>query len=145
MFREAAIADLPTLVSLLGDDILGQTRESRDLAPYQLAFKAISEDPNHSIVVMEIDQQLVGCAQLSFLPNLTYEGSWRAQIEGVRIASSHRGQGLGAQLFKELIDRAKARRCRMVQLTTNKSRPDAISFYEGLGFEATHEGMKLSL
>ena len=33
----------------------------------------------------------------------------------------------------------------MVQLTTNKSRTEARTFYEKLGFEATHEGMKLYL
>jgi hypothetical protein len=33
----------------------------------------------------------------------------------------------------------------MVQLTTDKSRKDAHRFYERLGFEASHEGMKLTL
>jgi hypothetical protein len=32
-----------------------------------------------------------------------------------------------------------------VQLTTDKTRPDARRFYEGLGFVASHEGMKLHL
>lgn len=33
----------------------------------------------------------------------------------------------------------------IIQLTTNKERPDARKFYEKLGFKATHEGMKLYL
>jgi hypothetical protein len=33
----------------------------------------------------------------------------------------------------------------MVQLTSDKARPDAIRFYESLGFVASHEGMKLHL
>ena len=33
----------------------------------------------------------------------------------------------------------------IIQLTTNKERPDALRFYEKLGFKATHEGMKLYL
>ncbi|WP_229317497.1 hypothetical protein [Larkinella sp. C7] len=33
----------------------------------------------------------------------------------------------------------------MVQLTTDKKRPDAIRFYESLGFVDSHEGMKLQL
>jgi hypothetical protein len=33
----------------------------------------------------------------------------------------------------------------MVQLTSDKQRPDAIRFYQGLGFVASHEGMKLKL
>jgi len=30
-------------------------------------------------------------------------------------------------------------------LTKDKSRPDALRFYERLGFRASHEGMKLHL
>jgi GNAT superfamily N-acetyltransferase len=43
------------------------------------------------------------------------------------------------------IERARQRGCLMVQLTSDKSRTDAIRFYEGLGFVASHEGMKLHL
>jgi hypothetical protein len=35
--------------------------------------------------------------------------------------------------------------CALVQLTSDKTRRDAIRFYESLGFVASHEGMKLSL
>jgi GNAT superfamily N-acetyltransferase len=43
------------------------------------------------------------------------------------------------------IERARSRGCGIVQLTTNKARDDARRFYERLGFNATHEGMKLML
>jgi GNAT superfamily N-acetyltransferase len=43
------------------------------------------------------------------------------------------------------IDEARRRGCRLVQLSTNKSRSDAHRFYERLGFVASHEGMKLPL
>jgi ribosomal protein S18 acetylase RimI-like enzyme len=43
------------------------------------------------------------------------------------------------------IVRARERGCHLVQLTTDKTRREARSFYEGLGFVATHEGMKLPL
>ena len=66
-----------------------------DLAAYKAAFDAILVDPNHYILVMEKDGELIGCVQVSYLPNLTFKGSWRAQFEGVRISRSHRGAGLG--------------------------------------------------
>lgn len=56
-----------------------------------------------------------------------------------------RGQGIGAAMMSHAIERARARGCQMIQLSTNKQRADAKRFYERLGFEATHEGMKLSL
>lgn len=43
------------------------------------------------------------------------------------------------------IDRARSRECVMVQLTTDHARPDALRFYERLGFVASHHGMKLRL
>ncbi len=114
-----------------------------DLAAYKAAFDAILVDPNHYILVMEKDGELIGCVQVSYLPNLTFKGSWRAQFEGVRISRSHRGAGLGRQLIGEAIARAKARGCKIVQLTTTAGRPEAIAFYKSLGFKGTHIGMKL--
>ncbi len=61
----------------------------------------------------------------------------------MRVAASHQRHGIGRALFEQLIAMAEPRGCRMVQLTTDKRRPDACRFYESLGFAATHEGMKL--
>ena len=83
--------------------------------------------------------------QITYIPYLTYQGGWRALIEGVRIAPGLRSRGLGQMLFEWAIGRARARGCHMVQLTTDKSRKDAHRFYERLGFVASHEGMKLTL
>ena len=81
--------------------------------------------------------------QLTYIPYLTYIGSWRCLIEGVRIHSGYRGQGLGRRLFEWAIQRAKERNCRLLQLTSDKTRGDALRFYESLGFVASHEGFKL--
>jgi GNAT superfamily N-acetyltransferase len=43
------------------------------------------------------------------------------------------------------IDKCRERGCELVQLTTDKSRADALRFYQSLGFVDSHEGMKLSL
>ncbi|HAT36370.1 MAG TPA: GNAT family N-acetyltransferase, partial [Rhodospirillaceae bacterium] len=48
------------------------------------------------------------------------------------------------RMFEWAIDVCKERGCGLVQLTTDKGRPDAHRFYDSLGFEATHEGYKLS-
>ena len=110
---------------------------------YIAAFEAISADPNNELIVVCKLDSVVGVLQLTFIPYLTYQGSERALIEGVRVAKTHRSGGVGQALFKWAIERAKARGCRMLQLTTDKARPDAVRFYERLGFRASHEGMKL--
>ena len=43
------------------------------------------------------------------------------------------------------IQQCRQRDCALVQLTTDKTRPDAQRFYEKLGFKSTHEGYKLAL
>jgi GNAT superfamily N-acetyltransferase len=147
-FRRAKRADLPTLVQLLADDFLGARRElvSDPLLPgYVAAFEAIAADPNEMLLVADLDGAVVGMLQLSFLRHLTYQGGLRAHIEGVRTRSDIRGQGIGRQLMAHAIETARERGCYMVQLTTDKQRPDAIRFYESLGFEARHEGFKMML
>ncbi|MGE8675759.1 MAG: N-acetyltransferase family protein [Achromobacter kerstersii] len=148
VFRRARQEDLPQIVAMLADDELGATREdaSVPLNPrYTAAFAAIAQDSNQFLAVVEQDSHLVGCLQLSFIPGLSRLGQWRGQIESVRIASSSRGQGLGRAMFEWAIEQCRQQGCGIVQLTTDRARPDARRFYESLGFVATHDGMKLSL
>lgn len=147
-FRVAVEEDLASIVSLLASDPLGALREhaSDSLSSnYRTAFQAISSDPNHELLVADIESAVIGVLQLSFIPHLTYEGGWRAQIEGVRVSEELRSRGVGRALLESAISRAKDRGCHLVQLTTDKRRPEALEFYLGLGFEATHHGMKLHL
>src|SRR5690606_20662984 len=147
-FRSAAVDDLPDLVRMLADDPLGSGREtwSDPLATgYADAFAAIEADPNNELAVAILDGAVVGMLQLSVIPSLTYQGRWRALIEGVRAASGVRSRGVGAAMFKWAIERARSRGCVMVQLTTDRQRGDALRFYERLGFVASHHGMKLRL
>lgn len=152
-FRRATAEDLPAIVALLADDALGAGRE--DPGPpvnpaYAAAFAAIEADANQYLAVVERDgqgggRQVIGCLQLSFIPGLSRLGAWRGQIESVRIASGERGGGLGRRMFEWAIEECRERGCALVQLTTDKAREDARRFYEGLGFRASHEGMKLTL
>ena len=87
--------------------------------------------------------EIIGTLQLSFIQYLTYRGGIRAQIEAVRIRKDKRGLGIGKIMFEWAINRAKARKAHLLQLTTDKKRPKAIKFYEELGFKQSHEGMKM--
>jgi len=149
-FRRAKQDDLAAIVAMLADDVLGQGREVghetgavSDL--YLNAFDAIKAQPGNDVYVGEADGIVVATAQLTLIPNLSISGTLRAQIEGVRVASSQRGQGTGEALIRWLIERAREAGAGLVQLTTNKTRDDALRFYERLGFETSHEGMKLKL
>ncbi len=147
-FRDADASQIEDIVRLLADDSLGKNRERFEMplpAAYLAAFEAIVKDPNNELIAGMVSNRLVGVLQLTYLPNLTYMGRWRAQIEGVRIARDFRAQGAGRQLVEHAIERARSRDCHLVQLTTDKSRPDTLAFYEALGFRASHLGLKLHL
>jgi GNAT superfamily N-acetyltransferase len=144
--RPATRRDVPAIVELLANDPLGKKRERFATPipqPYYDAFDAIASDPNHELMVMDIDGVVAGTLQLTVLPYLTYQGGSRAQIEAVRVAAGRRGEGLGRHLLQWAIDRARERGCHLVQLTTDAARPEAAAFYESLGFRPTHIGMKL--
>jgi len=145
-FRTATQDDLVSIVEMLADDPLGKRREKFQqplLQEYSQAFAAIEQDPNNEIIVACRDEAVVGFFQITYIPYLTYMGRWRALVEGVRVHRVHRGQGLGRQLLLKAIALAKEKECHLIQLTTDKTRPEAIAFYESLGFVASHEGMKL--
>ena len=147
-FRAARRDELAAIVELLADDPLGASREQpRHPLPeaYARAFDAIDRDRNNLLLIGVDRQTVVAVLQLTFIPNLTRGGGWRAQIEGVRVAASHRGSGLGERLVEQAVDLARERGCILLQLTSDKTRTDALRFYRRLGFVASHEGMKLAL
>ena len=149
IFRKATEADIPNIVKMLADDELGSKREDYKCPlpkSYYDAFQNIFQDKNQELIIFEnFDKETIGTIQLSFLQYLTYQGGLRAQIEAVRIHKKFRGKGFGKEIFKWAIKRSKDKGAHLVQLTTDKLRPDAIEFYKALGFKDSHMGMKLNL
>ncbi len=146
IIREATRADLPAVVALLADDVLGKARDFPVVdAAYERAYAAIAADPRNLLVVGEDAGEVVACLQVTYIPGLGRHGAERSLVEAVRVRADRRGQGLGARLMAWVIAEARARGCALVQLTTDKSRTDAHRFYARLGFVASHEGMKLAL
>ena len=146
VYRKATKADVFAIVEMIADDKLGKTREQFEdplPEPYYQAFENINADANQELIVVEDSGEIIGTMQLSFIQYLTYKGGIRAQIEAVRIKKNRRGQGLGKQMFIWAIERAKEKNAHVLQLTTDKKRPEAIKFYEDLGFIKSHEGMKM--
>lgn len=147
-FRRATRDDLPSIIALIADDQIGQTREDTS-APlngaYIEAFAAIARDDNQVLAVAEQEGAVIGCLQITFIPGLSRLGMWRGNIESVRVAKHLRGQGIGRAFFEWAIARCRERGCKLAQLTMDKRRSDASLFYQSLGFTPSHEGMKLSL
>jgi GNAT superfamily N-acetyltransferase len=148
IFRLAKRADQPAIVRMLADDDLGSQRERYENPlpeSYYAAFEHIDGDANHELIVAELSGDVIGTLHLMFLPSLSFQGGLRAQVESVRVDKPYQSKGIGGDMMRWAIERAKSRGAHVVQLTTHKSRADAHRFYERLGFIGTHLGMKLSL
>ena len=146
-FREATEADLPAIVALLADDALGGSREQPGQplpAEYAAGFRAMTAQGG-AILLAEQDGATVACLQLDVIHGVSQRGLARAQVEGVRVASHRRGQGIGAALLHEAMRRAASLGAGSMQLTTNAARHDAQRFYTRLGFVQSHLGFKREL
>jgi ribosomal protein S18 acetylase RimI-like enzyme len=141
--RRARLEDLDAILALLRRDSFSYQGDGD--ADYRRAFQEIESHPDHELIVAVLDGQVVGTLQLTFLPGLTYQGGWRAQVEAVRVREDLRNLKIGTRLMEWVIAGARERGCKLVQLTTNVARLDAQRFYRRLGFEASHVGMKLKL
>ncbi len=146
--RDATRGDIPTIVGLLADDGLGSTRETVDgpvPESYFAAFDAIASTPLVRLLVAETGGEIVGCMQLNLIPHISMKGGIRAQLQSMRIRGDKRNQRLGETFIRMAMDIARGAGCTMMELTTDNSRDDAHRFYQRLGFQATHQGMKIRL
>lgn len=144
--RRATADDIPAIVAMLADDDLGALRETPDdLSPYEEAFVRIDGDPQQHLMVAEGDGRTLGTLHLTVIPGLSRRGSTRALIEAVRVHTDVRGMGLGTRFIQWAVTESRRLNCALVQLTSDATRVDAHRFYEGLGFEASHLGFKMSL
>ncbi|PWK66235.1 acetyltransferase (GNAT) family protein [Streptomyces sp. CG 926] len=169
IFREATRRDLPAVLALLADEDAVPDPASISVGEaHERAFAAIEADPRNELLVLtdEADpaggshpagrshaaggsdapgEVVLGCLQLTYIPGLGQNGKERALVEAVRIRADRRGSGLGAELMRLAVERARERGCGLVQLTSSKRRTAAHRFYERLGFARSHEGFKLHL
>ncbi|MCA0399791.1 MAG: GNAT family N-acetyltransferase [Proteobacteria bacterium] len=139
---EARLADMPTIIEILGE---GQRQRTdfwnEETAPrYEALFRAIAADPGVALIVAREDEKVLGVVQLVFTPGLTLGAPLKASLESVFIAASARGRGIGAKLVAAAEHRARTRGARVIRLLSHKDRVDAHRFYRNQGYAQSHEG-----
>lgn len=141
-WREAVAEDVPAIVAMLADDLLGRSRECDDLSPYRAAFEAMQAESGNCLIVGEVAGTVVATYQLTFITGLSLKAARRAQLESVRVASEQRGGGIGAALMRDAEERARAANCSLIQFTSNATRDRAHEFYKRQGYLPSHLGFK---
>ncbi|WP_109525337.1 MULTISPECIES: GNAT family N-acetyltransferase [Nocardia] len=144
--QRAARADVPALVALLSDDEIGGAREGSEIARYEEAYDAVTRDASHYLaVVRDEDDRIVGTMQLTIIPGLSRSGTTRLQIEGVRVAATQRSRGIGTAMLEWAHDHGRHRGATLAQVTTDRVRERAHTFYARLGYGNSHVGLKRAL
>jgi len=132
LIRQATDKDLPKIIDLLremdGEDGLAQDES-------WATWTKINEYPYYKIFVIEERASLIGTCSLVIIDNLGHLGAKLAVAENMIISQEFRGQGMGNQLMKFVMARAKEEKCYKLMLSSNKKRTLAHNFYEKLGFE----------
>ena len=93
---------------------------------------ALLANPSIEVWVVRTRGTIIGMGSLVHLPTLT---NTYARIDDVVIDEDHRGRGLGELLSRKLIDRARARGAKGIDLTSGPDRAAANRLYRRLGFE----------
>ena len=146
--RDARREEIPLIVAMLADDMLGSTRDAvvDPLPPaYYAAFDAIAASRDNRLLIAELDGEAVGSLQITFIPGLAKVGASKMLVEQVRVVGARRGTGIGREIMAAVVALARARHCKSVELASHRRRTDAHRFYARLGFVASHVGMTLAL
>ena len=148
IFRDAEASDIREILDLIINGVppgAPPRIEDAPLENYKAAFTAITEDPNHRLIVGELGGQVVATMQMIVIPTLPNGGMTRMELESVHVSPEFRGGGIGRKLLDLAVEYAREKNAGVIQLTSNKSRKDAHRFYERFGFAQSHEGFKLYL
>lgn len=148
IIRDAREDDVPALAAIFADDDKGghgDTTAPEALPAYLAAFRAIEASPDNRLLVVELDGEVVGTAQVTFTTSLTGRGGTKLTIEAVQIRADMRGRRIGEHLIRHCVELGRERGVRLVDLMSNAARADAHRFYERLGFAKSHVGFKMKL
>ncbi len=144
--REAAPGDLDALAALY-EQLSGPLSEPvPDPRPDALeVLERIIADPARSLLVAELDGEVVGTVDVVIAPNLTHYAQPWALVENVVVDERARRCGAGSALMLRAIELAREAGCYKVNLISGNDRDAAHAFYRSLGFEAIGQGFKTYL
>jgi GNAT superfamily N-acetyltransferase len=140
--RDAVAGDVGDLLELLAEL---HPRYPGDPSRSAAILSEILGSRGRSLLVAGVDGVVLGTADLIVVANLSHEGAPWAIVENVVVRPHARGAGVGRALLDEILRRANADGCYMVQLLSLEHRLEAHAFYRRLGFEPAAQGFRVYL
>lgn len=137
MIREVNRDDLDALLELYlylhEDSIPGQSEH------LSRTWEQIINDPNHHIIVNEVDGKIVSSCVCVIIPNLTRNVRPYAFIENVVTHKDYRRRGLAQECLNFARDIALKENCYKMMLLTGSKDPNTLRFYEKAGYNSTEK------
>ena len=135
MVREARNEDLDALLKLylfLHEDSIPELN-----AHLKKTWDQIIEDPNHHLIVKEVDGQIVSSCVCVIIPNLTRNVRPYAFVENVVTHADYRGNGYAGECLDFARKIAKQENCYKMMLLTGSKKPETLHFYEKAGYNSS--------
>ena len=135
MVREVVKEDLDALLDLylfLHEDSIPEHDNH-----LEKTWTQIIEDPNHHLIVNEIDGQIVSSCVCVIIPNLTRNVRPYAFVENVVTHADHRGKGYAGECLAYAKQIAEQENCYKMMLLTGSKKLETLHFYEKAGYNSS--------
>jgi GNAT superfamily N-acetyltransferase len=126
--RPARTSDVPRLTVLSGE--LGYPSTEKEIRARLAKLKATSR---HAVFVAETADGVIGWLHVS--RDHLLEVPVRAEVNGLVVSSTARGQGAGKLLLEAAEEWARKKKCTSMSVRSNVIRDRAHAFYEREGYE----------
>ena len=132
--RPAGAADLPAVLALYAQPGMDDGAVL-PIAEAERIWARFAAYPDYTLYVAEDDTGVVGTFALLVMDNLGHLGAPSAIAEDVMVAPDRQGNGVGRQMMRFALDRAREKGCYKLMLSSNAKRERAHAFYDKLGFD----------
>lgn len=135
MIREAVPSDLDAILELYlflhEDSIPEKDAHLRD------TWMQIIQDPNHHLIINELDGKIVSSCVCVIISNLTRNVRPYAFIENVVTHVDYRGMGYAGECLEFARRIAEKENCYKMMLLTGSKKPETLHFYEKAGYNSS--------
>ena len=112
-------------------DVLRETSSMREDKVLEI-FKRIKSNPEHIIIIAEIEGRIIGSTTLLIEPKFIHQGGVVGHIEDVVVDKKFQGKKIGEKIIIQVLEIAKNHGCYKTILDCSDS---VKPFYEKLGFK----------
>jgi len=135
MIREARAEDLDKILELYL--YLHEESIPEHDGHLEKTWEQIVSDPNHHLIVNEVDGKIVSSCVCVIIPNLSRGVRPYAFIENVVTHADYRKKGYAHECLDYAKQIAQSQNCYKMMLLTGSKRPETLAFYEHAGYNST--------